>query len=617
MSDVTSQALSKMQTLLNDTNITWRSSQQKMAMHSVLECQKDVVVILATGSGKSMLAIVPSLLETCMVTILVLPLNSLIMDYERRLTAMHVPYQVYQTNKDLNLQDNLVMVSADKSQTPNWRSALADLARRKQIARIVVDEAHIPLVAKSYRKTLEHFYNIRSEPVQLVLLTATLPPAFMPQLIKTYHLLTDAVIYRQGTNRPELKYVLKKTAKESELSTCVQAVVQESMQTWQPQDRALVFTPSISMCMELAQDTNWHYYVGDKEIMTGTDRKEAYTAWIHGHGSKVMIATSAFSTGNDYPHVRLVVYMDKPFNMLEYIQGQGRGGRDGMPAVCHTIVPNKSWKECNNKDKVERSNEQAIYDHLYLYGAKCCLRYGITLYTDGMGVGCHQDKINQICSVCSQDEDHCPQEIQMANMPRHKASMSTFTGSTTQDMPSSFTEASNQVRQLRAQQEYGILGMAEHLQRELQSLLRMCCICLIHPPSRPIGQHNLMECPSLEEHLNATWTTYKQWRQRLQYHKHHSKICFICHVPQITDSLHPTFTKAKKGDKVECEYSDIIAPLAFAIYHHMILRSHAERYFGVTWSNMTMFTNWLMDVPRKDRHSNLIDLFLWYIEMEK
>ncbi|KAI5980514.1 hypothetical protein EDD15DRAFT_2188573, partial [Pisolithus albus] len=203
-------ALQRMQMLLRDDRTSWRSYQQRDAMVAILKREKDVIVILPTGGGKSMLAIVPSMMEVNMATILILPLNSLIMDYERRLTAMRVPYQVYKSGQQLNLQDNLVIVSADKSQMPHWRSSLADLRRRKEIARIIVDEAHIPLIAKGYRRSLENFYEVRSEPVPLVLLSATLPPIFMNSLTNMYRLLSNHITCRQSTNRPELTYILEK-----------------------------------------------------------------------------------------------------------------------------------------------------------------------------------------------------------------------------------------------------------------------------------------------------------------------------------------------------------------------------------------------------------------------
>ncbi|KAF8553383.1 hypothetical protein OG21DRAFT_1485434 [Imleria badia] len=89
-----------------------------------------------------------------------------------------------------------------------------------------------------------------------------------------------------------------------------------------------------------------------------------------GEQSNIMIATSAFSTGNDYPHVHLVLHLDKLFEMLEYIQGKGRAGRDSAPVLCYTLVPAKQWKESRKEDPLEKNNKQALINHLHLYGSK-------------------------------------------------------------------------------------------------------------------------------------------------------------------------------------------------------------------------------------------------------
>ena len=90
-------------------------------MIATLNCSSDVITVLATSSSKSMLAIVPSIMEDAMVTILVLPLNSLIMDYQRHLMQMQVPYQLYRKgdneNDQLDITKNVVLVSTDKAQT--------------------------------------------------------------------------------------------------------------------------------------------------------------------------------------------------------------------------------------------------------------------------------------------------------------------------------------------------------------------------------------------------------------------------------------------------------------------------------------------------------------------
>ena len=44
--------------------------------------------------------------------------------------------------------------------------------------------------------------------------------------------------------------------------------------------------------------------------------------------SEVIVATSAFGMGMDYPHLRWVLYWQAPSSLLELIQGFGRAGRD-------------------------------------------------------------------------------------------------------------------------------------------------------------------------------------------------------------------------------------------------------------------------------------------------
>ena len=180
-------------------------------MAAVLECQMDIIIILLMGGGTSMLAIVPSLLEVNRTTVFILPLNSLTMDYERRLFEMNITHQVYKPDIELNLRDNLVIISAGKLQMASWHTALANLAHRGPLACIVMDEAHIPLVAKDYHKSVKHMCDIQSEPVLLVLLSTTLPPSLMSYVSATYLLLSNMVTFRKSINRPELKYMLEKT----------------------------------------------------------------------------------------------------------------------------------------------------------------------------------------------------------------------------------------------------------------------------------------------------------------------------------------------------------------------------------------------------------------------
>ena len=88
-------ALDGLRKLLGQPDATWTSPLQRDAVMTVLNTEKDVLAILTTSSGKSMLSLIPALLERHLVTVLILPLKSLITDYKRKLDKMHFPYLHY------------------------------------------------------------------------------------------------------------------------------------------------------------------------------------------------------------------------------------------------------------------------------------------------------------------------------------------------------------------------------------------------------------------------------------------------------------------------------------------------------------------------------------------
>ncbi|KAG1786392.1 uncharacterized protein HD556DRAFT_1449769 [Suillus plorans] len=253
------EALQAMRKLLHNESASWKSEQQKEAMRVVSERKKDAIVVLRTGGGKSMLAIIPSLLEKNSATVLVLPLNSLLMDFQRRLTSMGVPFQTYDrnvNNGDLNIRDNLILVTADKARSARFREALAILNKKKSVGRMVFDESHLPLIANDYRDALEDVYDLRSIPMQIICLSATLPPSCIADLILSFGLVQDTVVIRECTNREEIEYILEKPS-FSEILIRAFSIVEEEMGSWQDKDRGLVFVPTLGLGERLMKENGW------------------------------------------------------------------------------------------------------------------------------------------------------------------------------------------------------------------------------------------------------------------------------------------------------------------------------------------------------------------------
>ena len=73
------QAIRKaMQQVLGQEDVSFRSAEQELALHAVVDRQTPLVVVLPTGGGKSLLFSVPACIDDARVTVVVVPYRALI-----------------------------------------------------------------------------------------------------------------------------------------------------------------------------------------------------------------------------------------------------------------------------------------------------------------------------------------------------------------------------------------------------------------------------------------------------------------------------------------------------------------------------------------------------------
>lgn len=132
----------------------------------------------------------------------------------------------------------------------------------------------------------------------------------------------------------------------------------------------------------------------------------------------------------------------------------------------------------------------------------------------------------------------------------------------------------------------------------------ICMPCFLFKVQSPL--HKMTECPTM---LKATaLQEYLEWDRQICYGKHHPSICFLCHIPQCHDVLHPTFA----SDGSACEHPLLIAPLAYGITQIQGLKERAEGYFQTTWPNPAILMKWINGEVVPDHQSNLTALCLWF-----
>lgn len=390
-------ALQGLRKALKNPQANWTSSAQKDAVLAVLRCEGDVCAILRTGAGKTMLAIIPALMEENKVTIVVLPLKSLVSDYVRKLTAMEIPFELYNGYNDLQItgQHNLILISADRVRRESWRQTIEVVNSKKPVQRLIFDEAHFPLIDNRFRSSLDHVHEIRTLPFQIVLLSATVPPQCRADLCDIFGFTNLHEIISMNTDRPELQYCFEQPVRDhSQRCTIVVNFLKQELDHLKPEERALVFVSLKDVeGYPLSKALSCDFYHGD---MDDSLRQAAYNRWVQGT-HKVMVCTNAFGAGNDYPHVRLVVHAGTPRHMVTYVQEVGRGGRDGKPAKC-VVFPRSPGMTPKATEKFDPKGELAFWT--MLFGSNQCVRFSITCFIDGQGITCAKATNAQYCSRC-------------------------------------------------------------------------------------------------------------------------------------------------------------------------------------------------------------------------
>jgi hypothetical protein len=154
----------------------FKSSHQAKAIHQILERQQDLLVVLPTGGGKTLLFLLPTMVERGRyTTVVICPFVALRNEIEHRAQEANISLQVYSKLTSPSGVD-ILLVPVEHCVLPAFQSHLAHLHAQDQLGRIVLDECHVALIDNLWRPILHNLRYIRKAPVQLLLLSATVPP---------------------------------------------------------------------------------------------------------------------------------------------------------------------------------------------------------------------------------------------------------------------------------------------------------------------------------------------------------------------------------------------------------------------------------------------------------
>ena len=627
-------------TLYNNAALRLRRPGQHGAMVATMgrHAAEQVVVVLATSSGKSLIGMVGAALEGAATTIMILPAVALRVTMLDRLRTMGLRHLVWKAGTWAAAP--LVIVSAEAACTKLFLAYAHRLQLRQALDRIIVDECHLTITA-TYRKSMAKLGAfVRQVETQTVWMTATLPPDREDAFIRHNCLVMPRMV-REATNRANIRYSVQRLSGPDGLCKGVARLVRALLARTRTRTRSgntggvmddlddddaeshrggdnrvrgdedsriIVYCHTTTLMQEVASELQCPMYTGDTDIMSDEEKDAALALWLEAGVPRVIAATCALGVGFDTPNVRWVIHAGAPRSMMDFSQESGRAGRDNKPAESMTLVP-EAWQPYAPKTLDEEMMQ------LYL-AQEHCLRAVMSQYLDKRQDWrwCMEGE-DQLCGVCPRlhtEARPASLELRLApQAPRRRSSLSATSEEGDSEAPSrchiaepygrheeyegymTYTGPEEVLRQAKLHGE-----TVRRFEADLE-MMRSCCLLCRIEGGRPFN-HAAGTCSRRWPWINAKKKVLQACKKEGRPWLQDFTACFMCYLPQtICRRADPEAQDEEGSDhgggngKQECRFRDMLLPLCYGAFWHTGPRALIKKHFPRSFRNSNEYIQWL------------------------
>jgi ATP-dependent DNA helicase RecQ len=369
--------------------------EQEAIINNVIQ-QKDTLVLMPTGGGKSICYQLPAVMFDGL-TVVISPLIALMKDQVDALNINGIKAAFLNSSQNegeqrvliQQLRDNQVkLLYLAPERLFSSESRLIDFLKTLNVSLIAIDEAHcISHWGHDFRPEYLMLAGLKiSFPnIPVIALTATADKITRQDILDKLNLNNPAQ-FVSSFDRHNISYRI--SPKRKSFNQLLDFLDEHK------DDSGIIYCLSRKSTESLAEDLRAEgfavqaYHAG----LDRTTKDKNQEAFLRDE-VKIIVATIAFGMGINKSNVRYVVHMDLPKNIEGYYQETGRAGRDGLPSEALLFFSYGDAEKLKGFAKVEGNEEQSkimlkkLDDMVRFCQLQTCRRQFLLKYFDEQAPG--------------------------------------------------------------------------------------------------------------------------------------------------------------------------------------------------------------------------------------